>query len=66
MRINDVDGVAMPQRQWVVLDRDEAWHLKLSLDYYFDEDEIDPGWHMHIGSDSEQLTIAIEPDPSDS
>ncbi len=35
--------------------------LLQSLDYYFDEDRIDPGWHTHVEGDDSVLTIAVEP-----
>jgi hypothetical protein len=47
---------------WTYLSRDEAFHLYQSLAYYFDDDEVAPGWHCHVGSgDGEpELTVAIE------
>jgi hypothetical protein len=33
----------------------------MSLSDYFGDDEVNPGWHTHVGSeDGPELTIAIE------
>jgi len=46
---------------WAYLTAEEAFHLYMSLSYYFGDDEVDPGWHTHVGSeDGPELTIAIE------
>ena len=56
------DWSPRPQNLWAVLTREEAMDLGQSLEAYFDEDRIDPGWHTHIeGEDPSVLTIAIEP-----
>lgn len=47
---------------WAYLTVEQAFHLYLSLAYYFD-DEDDPGWHCHVGGDCDgepELTIAID------
>ncbi len=47
---------------WAYLTAEEAFNLHMSLTYYFQNDEVDPGWHCHVGGgDGEpELTIAIE------
>jgi hypothetical protein len=46
---------------WAYVSREEAFNLYMSLAYYFQDDESDPGWHCHVGGDDgePELTIAI-------
>jgi hypothetical protein len=43
------------------LTADEAFLLFKSLEYYFEDDEVDSGWHHHVGGGGgPELTIAID------
>ena len=61
IRANPV-GPACNPRQVFRLTAEEAFNLFMSLTYHFQDDEVDPGWHCHVGGgDGEpELTIAIE------
>jgi hypothetical protein len=47
---------------WVRLSEAEARQLLEALEYWDDEESIDPGWHHHIkDAEGRELTIAIVP-----
>lgn len=51
---------------WIYLSPEEALQLRQALDYWAEEDPVDPDWHTHIGGAPEpEVTIAISPRPPD-
>ena len=61
MRITGVHEDEPLSEVWAYLTRAEARLLYSALEYYFTDDEIDPGWHHHVGdAGGPELTIAIE------
>jgi hypothetical protein len=61
MRLTGGSDDELLTEAWAYLTAEEAFHLYMSLSYYFGDDEVGPGWHTHVGSeDGPELTIAIE------
>ena len=51
---------------WICLSPEEAVILRHALDYWAEEDPVDPEWHTHSGGSSEpEVTIAGGPRPPD-
>ena len=44
---------------WAVFTPAELEELFVALQYLFDEDDRDPGWHHHVGHGDSELTITI-------
>ena len=61
MRLTGTSDDEVLTEAWAYLTVEEAFGLYMSLQYYFDSAQDDPGWHCHVGGgDGEtELTIAI-------